>query len=117
MVLYFTGDTNGEFSRFFDDPEFRLRIKDYRHCSPERDIVFIAGDFGGMWQNEKECGGYMYEHAEKELDMLSELPYAIVSIDGNHENFPRLDSYPLEERFSGLVNIIRRNIFRLKQCG
>lgn len=116
MAIYFTGDLHGQFSRFFD-PEFLLHIDDYRNCTPERDVVIAAGDFGGVWQNEKERGSYMYEHAEKELDKLDSLPFTIAFIDGNHENFPRLDSYPEEQKFCGLVNRIRGNIFRLRQRG
>lgn len=117
MRLYFTGDTHGQFSRFFDNPEFSLHIDDCKHCSPESDVLAIAGDFGGVWQNETERGGNMFEHAEMELDRLEQLPYTIMFIDGNHENFPRLDSYPGEERFGGPVNRIRRNLFRLRQRG
>ena len=117
MALYFTGDTHGEFGRFFDDPEFLINANYFKNCTPENDIVAIAGDFGGVWFNENKRGSYLFKHAEKELDKLAKLPVTIVFIDGNHENFPRLDTYPEEEKFGGPVNRIRDNIFRLKQRG
>lgn len=117
MPLYFTGDTHGEFGRFFFDPEFKLIINDYEHCMPERDVIFITGDFGGVWFNKDESDRRLFEQAEKELDKLEKLPFTIVFVDGNHENFPRLDAYPIVEKFGGKVNRIRNNLFRLKQRG
>ena len=47
------------------------------------------------------------------LDELAEKPYQILFIDGNHENFNALNSYPVEEWNGGKVHRIRKNILHL----
>ena len=81
-MIYVTGDTHGEKSRFFgehtDDKEF---TKD--------DCLIICGDFGFIFEGGAE--------EKTVLDELEKKPYTIAFCDGNHENFPCLYSYPEEE--------------------
>ncbi|MCD8049227.1 MAG: metallophosphoesterase [Clostridia bacterium] len=98
-MIYITGDTHGEKTRFCEKwllPDGRLTKDDY---------LIICGDFG-----------YVFKEDETErlfLDELEMLPYTILFVDGNHENFPAIYSYPIVEWHGGMVHQIRKNIFHL----
>lgn len=92
-MLYVTGDTHGDFSRFN-----QIRLK-------EGDTLFICGDFGFLWNNG--------EADKNALDAMAELPYSICFCDGNHENFDLLDTYPVTVRNGGEVHAIRPNVIHL----
>ena len=54
------------------------------------DIILVCGDFGvGFWN-----GRYWSE--ETFYDFLSDQDSTVLFIDGNHENFEKLYSYPVE---------------------
>jgi len=90
MAIYVTGDTHGNFTRFYK------RNLDMNGVSLTKDdYVIIAGDFGGFWDNsEKEW---------KNLQWLAERPWTTLFIDGNHENFSLLDILPDREMFGSTV--------------
>lgn len=46
-------------------------------------------------------------------DKLESLPCKICFVDGNHENFSAIYSYPIEEWNAGKTHRIRRNIYHL----
>lgn len=98
-MIYVTGDTHGDFSRFSWDafPEQEYMTTD--------DYVIICGDFGGIW-----CGD---ERDDEALDALEQLPFTVLFVSGNHENFDALISYPVEEWHGGKVQFIRSNVIHL----
>ena len=74
----------------------------------KEDYVIICGDFGGVWNKEVE------NKEEKHLlDWLEEKPFTTLFVDGNHENFDRLYSYPVELWHGGKVHKIRRSVIHL----
>lgn len=74
----------------------------------KNDVVIILGDFGLVW----DCNGE--SKTEKYwLDWLEKKPFTTVFIDGNHDNFDRLDAYPVEEWHGGKVNFIRQSVIHL----
>lgn len=94
-MLFITGDTHGEQGRFlYKDSEIEKTLT-------EEDKLFIAGDFGYIFLNTFEEQSY--------LTYLSEKPYQILWIDGNHENFDAINEFPIEEWCGGKVHIIRRD--------
>ena len=96
-MIYITGDTHGEVSRFEEIHEqYRLT---------EKDMLIVAGDFGCIFGL-----GWRDEH---KLDLLAKLPYGILFIDGNHECFPQIYTYPEEIWNGGRVHRIRPNILHL----
>lgn len=101
---YITGDTHGEFSRFSSKrfPQGRELTK--------QDYVIIAGDFGGVWDvNESR-------DSEKHwLEWLNQKPWTTLFVDGNHENFDRLNNLPEKEMFGSPVGIVNDSIFHLKR--
>lgn len=107
MSIYVTGDTHGDIGRFSEiclGSENNLR---------GHDKLLICGDFGFIWHNSKD-------HTDKAtddslLDELSMKPYEILFIDGNHENFNELYSYPEVEKYGAPAHKIRDNIYHLER--
>ncbi len=101
-MIYITGDCHSDFNRFSTDnfPEQRKMKKD--------DYVIICGDFGGVWSYEKESREEKYW-----LDWLESKNFTTLFIDGNHENFDRLNEYPIEEFEGGKVHKIRPSVLHL----
>lgn len=101
-MIYITGDCHADFTKFNMEnfPEQKEMTKD--------DYVIICGDFGGVWTKDEE--------SEKEkwwLDWLERKSFTTLFVDGNHENFDRLYSYPVEEWNGGKVHRIRPTVIHL----
>lgn len=97
-MIYITGDTHGNQYKWVEQIESVI--------SPA-DIIIVCGDFGvGFWN-----GRYWSE--ETFYDFLSAQKYAVLFIDGNHENFDKLYSYPIETCCGGRVHKIRQNVIHL----
>lgn len=98
-MIYITGDIHGDIRRF--QPEFTPMVNELK----KEDFFLVAGDFGFIFrQDEKE---------KRNLDLLEALPFTILFIDGNHENFDALSTYPVELWQGGKIHRIRRNILHL----
>lgn len=85
------------------------------------DYVIIAGDFGLIW-NHKETGLAVESNPDdrcwtkEELywqKWLDEKPWTTLFIDGNHENYDRLESYPVSEWNGGRVHMISQSMIHL----
>ena len=101
-MIYITGDCHRDFVRF--TPENFPEQKDMT----KEDYVIICGDFGGVWS-------FRDENAEEAalLNKLNDLPFTLLFVDGNHENFDRLYAYPEEEWHGGKVHVIRPSVLHL----
>lgn len=97
-MIYVTGDTHG----LHDFEKLRIFSKAHPELTA-RDYVIIAGDFGGIWD----------EQSEIELAIYAALPFTVLFVDGNHENFDMLDSFPVEMWKGGKVHKIKPNIIHL----
>lgn len=99
MSIYITGDTHGSHDfyklRTFADKHPELTKDDY---------VIIAGDFGGVWDKRT---------LEKDLKRYCELPFTVLFVDGNHENFDLINAYPVEMWNGGKVHKIKPDIIHL----
>lgn len=100
-MIYITGDTHGQTDRFecFEAEGESNWGKD--------DYLIVCGDFGYIWDGSDDEKAF--------LDKLSEKPYTIAFVDGNHENFPEIYSYPTEEWKGGVIGRIRPNIIHLRR--
>ncbi|CZE48340.1 metallophosphoesterase family protein [Campylobacter geochelonis] len=104
-MIYLCGDTHGNYEihkllneKFISSKEFS---KD--------DYFIILGDFGVFWKDETD-------EAEKNiLEAISKLPFTVLFIDGNHENFNRLFSFKNESKFKGTVGVCGENLYWLKR--
>ena len=102
MSVFVTGDIHGAPQRLKVDmfPEQKEMSKN--------DFVIILGDFGLVWdyRGENKEEGYW-------LDWLDQKPFTTLFIDGNHDNFDRLYSYPVEDWHGGMVHFIRPSVIHL----
>lgn len=109
-MVYITGDTHGDFTRL---GRHRFECVNFS----KEDYVIICGDFGGVWQDCAEERWW--------LDWLNEKPFTTLFVDGNHENFTRLNGGEFEEiDFCGgrahkirdsVLHLMRGYVFEL--CG
>lgn len=104
-MIYITGDTHGEVGRFSE-----AGMSGESQWGAE-DKLIVCGDFGFIWHNQRDRVGFRYDR--ERLNDLAARPYEILFVDGNHENFPELERYPVEERYGAPVHRIRDNIFHL----
>lgn len=95
-MIYITGDTHGEYNNFLN------RI--YRFPITGDNIVIVCGDFGFVWDDPR----HRYFLAK-----LTAEPFTIAFVDGNHEDFNLLNTYPVEEWNGGKVHRIAGNIVHL----
>lgn len=97
-MIYVTGDCHGDYRRFNCD-----YFKDMPSLSKD-DYVIICGDFG-LWDESKE--------RQEELDLLNDLPFTTLWVDGNHENYDLLKKYEVKYWKGGKVQYIRSSIIHL----
>ena len=107
MSVWITGDIHGNPVRlstdsFYEQKEFNK--------NKDENIVIICGDFGLVWNRNEEN-----KNEKHWLNWLENKPFTTVFVDGNHDNIPRLDSYPIKEWHGGLVNEIRPHVLRLRR--
>lgn len=100
--IYITGDCHADFRKFNNENFPEQRILD------KNDYVIICGDFGGVWDV-----GWESKREKYWFDWLDSKNYTTLFIDGNHENFDRLNSYPVKEWNSGQVHVIRSSVLHL----
>ena len=101
-MIFITGDAHGRFKGRLNTevlPEQREMTKD--------DYVIICGDFSVI-RNSAETREEIYW-----LDWFESRSYTLLFIDGNHENHPRLASYPVKEWHGGKVHEIRPHVLHL----
>lgn len=98
-MIYVTGDTHG----YIDFPKL-LKFKSRHKGLTINDYVIIAGDFGGLWAKETLA---------KDLKRYDKLPFTLLFVDGNHENFKMLNSYPVEMWNGGKVHKITPKLIHL----
>ncbi len=98
-MIFATGDTHGDFQRL-GTKHFPEQKKMSRS-----DHVIICGDFGGVWADTPNERYW--------LDWLEDKPFTTLFVDGNHENFDRLNALPVREWHGGKVHEVRPHILHL----
>jgi predicted phosphodiesterase len=102
-MIYLTGDTHSDVTRF-SSHKFR-EGKDLT----KNDYVIILGDFGLLWSHTADRSElYWY-------NWLKEKPWTTLFLDGNHENFDRIDNLDQIEKFGSTVGVVNDSIFHLKR--
>ncbi len=96
MMVYLTGDLHGE-----------IDFYKINRIPPDCEKLIILGDFGVIFDPDET------ETEKNLLNKLEKLEIPILFIDGNHENFTRLNAFPRENKFENEVGVIRNNIFHL----
>lgn len=102
-TTYIFGDTHGNKYGISDIKKlFKMPYK-------KGDFAIVCGDFGVLWEDKKD-------KVESQLEAyLNALPCEVLFLDGNHENFNRLNNLPQIRRFGSIVGRYSRNVFHLKR--
>lgn len=98
-MVFVTGDTH----RLRDGMKLDLFAKKHPKLT-KNDYVIIAGDFGF---------GLNPETALDDLNFYSNLPFTVLFVDGNHENYDLLENYPIEVWNGGKVQFLKKDIIHL----
>ena len=101
-MIYITGDCHGNFERF------NASIFPEQNEMTKADCIIICGDFGGVWNKDEES-----KMETMVLDWLDCKSFTTLFVDGNHENFDRLNTYPVEEWNGGKIHRIRPSVIHL----
>ena len=95
-MLYVTGDMHGDESRI---SKTRLNML------KKGDTLIVCGDFGFLWDDSPK---------EKAIrKKLEKRDYTICFVDGTHENFALLNSFPIVDWNGGLAHQIQSNVYHL----
>lgn len=102
-MIWLCGDTHGttdldKVSEYFEVLQL------YQEVTKE-DYLIILGDVAVCWD-----GGIGDIYLR---DILQQLPCTVLWLDGNHENFEVIDTYPVKEWHGGDVQFIRDDIIHL----
>ena len=103
-MIYVTGDTHQDFKRFTKQGRKR-----FPYNFSKDDYVIICGDFGLLWRKD--------ETLNYNLDWLSRLPFKLLWVQGNHENYNMIAEYPVENWCGGKVRHILRDKIILLERG
>ncbi len=100
-MIYLTGDTHIP----LDIDKLSTKNFPAQKKLTRNDYVIVLGDFGLLWKKNK-----IYEYW---LDILSKKNFTLLFVDGNHENFEWLNSFPVKFWNGGSVHEIAPNILHL----
>ncbi len=95
-MIYFTGDTHGELTKFKSSSGKKLK---------KGDTLIVCGDFGFVWNESKD--------EMSNIKWLSKRKYKILFVEGAHENFELLDKFPKVDFCGGKARQISENIYQL----
>lgn len=104
-MIYLTGDTHGtiEIGKLS-----RANLAVERVEPGEGDFVIILGDFGLVFAPDGQSAEERWW-----LKWLDKKPWTTLFIDGNHENFARLNALPEEEWRGGRVHRVSESVLHL----
>lgn len=100
-MIYVTGDIHAQPERFSLE-----KFPEQSKMSRE-DFVIVCGDFGLCFKKEES------DEEKYWLDWLEDKPYTTCFVDGNHENFTRLNRFPVEMWHGGKVHKLRPHVIHL----
>ena len=100
-MILITGDIHGshDISKLGDNNKVLFRNM------TKSDYMIICGDFGLVWDNGEEDMRWR--------KWLNQRNYTTLFVDGNHENFDLLNSYPVQQWYGGKVHRISDSIIHL----
>ena len=95
-MLLITGDVHADIKEFQNRKFGRIR---------KNDSVIVCGDFGILWDGGKD--------EQKEIRHIGKKRYTTLFVDGEHENYDLLKTYPVTEWNGGKVQVLSRNLIHL----
>lgn len=103
--IFITGDTHGD----LDIDKLNHRNFPQQWNLTKKDYLIIAGDYGQVWYDEDQEKSY----SKRIRNKLNNRNFTTLFVDGNHENFNRLYSYPVETWCGGKIHRIEDSIIHL----
>lgn len=99
MSIYLTGDTHGGITAQ------KLRSKNFKEGTTlsKKDYIIILGDFG-VWKDKK---------AQEFLNWLDNKNFTTLFVEGNHEDYNYLNSFPKVKMFGSEVRQINNSVYQL----
>lgn len=101
-MIYLTGDIHGDVTRLEAAALQRRGI-----AIRKEDTILVCGDFEIPWGDGKRA------EDEARLARLSRLPYRVLFIDGNHENYTLLKKYPVSTFAGARVQRLLPNVMHV----
>ena len=101
MKFILSGDTHGT----FDLDKIITFFQKQNTTYTKEDYLIICGDTG--------ICGYSETEETKVRHILRNLPVTTLFIDGNHEDFEKLNAFPVEKWHGGNVHFIEKDIIHL----
>lgn len=95
-MIFITGDTHADFSRFKNPTLRKLR---------KNDALIICGDFGFIWDGSPK--------EKKLLKKIGKLPFNVLFVEGSHENYDLLEEYEITEWCGGKTRQISGRLRQL----
>jgi calcineurin-like phosphoesterase family protein len=102
MRLFVTGDVH----RTYNYGKLKLFQERMGDVLTLDDCLVVCGDFGAVWHGKIQDKIFMEEAYEN-------FPCKIAFVDGNHENFDELETYPVETWNGGRMRRIANNVLHL----
>lgn len=103
-MVYITGDLHADFRRL-SSTQFP-----WQKGMTRDDFVIVCGDFGGVWDVSST------PREEYWLSWLEDKSFTLLFVDGNHENFDRLNAeFEVVEFCGGKAHRIRDNVYHLRR--
>lgn len=99
--MFVTGDLHG----YTDISKLNSKRFPKNRDLTKENYVIVAGDFGLIWDNKND---ELYWRK-----WLSRKNFTTLFIDGNHENFEMLESFPVEHWKGGKIHRINEHIIHL----
>ena len=107
--ILLSGDVHGSHSiRKFSSKKFHYN--DFDPPLNKDDYLIITGDFGLLFYPE---GSPLDKRDQYWLNWLNDKPWTTLFVDGNHECFPRLNSYQPMQWNGGKIHEIRESVYHL----
>lgn len=100
MTVYITGDTHCR----KDASKLNANNFPNGECLTKNDYLIITGDFG-IWSNQKSIDFLSWLTNEKKFTTLF--------VEGNHEDYNYLKTFPIVPKFNSNVRQITESIFQL----
>lgn len=92
--IYLFGDTHGE----LEIDKVFSQVSSFAND----DFIIVCGDFGVLW-DYKVQNRFFSKKEKKIIKKIEQLPCELLFVDGNHENFDRINTLPRVQRFGGEV--------------
>jgi len=101
-MIYITGDTHGDIDiKKLTTDRFPPKTVELT----KSDYLIICGDWGGIWYGSAK-DNYM-------IKWYNQKPWTTLFVDGNHENFDSLSTFPVVDFCGGKARKISNSIYHL----